>query len=126
MGFLRDASESILKYSGILVNKTEEYTRIAKLNLEVKKVESDIDKREMEIGEIVVDHFDSGQSTIDLNNQKLKELIEQIRTMRSDIERKKDEIEALKKQAEGNTAQSSSQAPETEETPPADDGESQA
>lgn len=105
MGFLKDASESILKYSGILINKTEEYTRIAKLNLEIKKLEGDIDKLQAELGRVIEDMANTGAASADLNDSKIAKLIESIKELRSTIGGKKKSIEELKEEAEKKEAE---------------------
>lgn len=99
MGFLKDASESIIKYSGILVNKTEEYTKIAKLNLEIKKLEGDIDKIQEQIGRIVEEKANSGAETVDVKDTAINRHLESIKELRSTIGGKKNQIEELKKEA---------------------------
>jgi len=106
MGFLKDASESILKYSGILINKTEEYTRIAKLNLEIKKLEGDIDKLQAEVGRVIEDMANTGAASADMNDSKIAKLLESIKELRSTIGSKKKNIEELKEEAEKKTAES--------------------
>jgi len=100
MGFLKDASESIIKYSGILVNKTEEYTKIAKLNLEIKKLESDIDKIQEEIGRLVENKANGGAETVDLKDTAISRHLESIKELRSTIGGKKNQIDDLKKEAD--------------------------
>ncbi len=97
MGILRDASESILKYSGILVNKTEEYTRMAKLNLEIKKIEGDIDRVHREIGAYIEEKANGGASSIEIGDDSIQGHLASIKEFRSSIGSKKDEIEELKK-----------------------------
>ena len=99
MGFLKDASESILKYSGILVNKTEEYTKIAKLNLEIKKLEGDIDKLQAEIGRVIEEMANSGAASADLNEKRIARHLESIKELRSTIGGKKKTIDELKEEA---------------------------
>jgi len=41
MGFFKDAGDSIAKYSNIFISKTEEYSRVAKITIEIKKLESE-------------------------------------------------------------------------------------
>jgi len=101
MGFLKDAGDSLLKYGGILVNKTEEYTRIAKLNLEIKKNESDIEKCHLKLGKILATAMDKGESSLDLKQESVSSLYDKILSLRQIIEGKKNEIEALKQEKAG-------------------------
>lgn len=107
MGILKDASESILKYSGILVNKTEEYTRMAKLNLEIKKIEGDIDRVHREIGAILEEKANGGASSIEISDSAIQGNLASIKEFRSTIGSKKDEIEKLKQ------AENAADAPES-------------
>jgi hypothetical protein len=101
MGFLKDAGDSLLKYGGILVNKTEEYTRIAKLNLEIKKNESDIEKCHLKLGKILSTAMDKGETSLDLNQESVSSLYGKIISFRQIIEGKRNEIEALKQERAG-------------------------
>jgi hypothetical protein len=96
MGILKDAGDSILKYSEKLVNKTEEYAKIGKLTLDIKKHESDIDRVHREIGEIVMDQIASGAGSIDAKDAQLKDKSEKIKSIRQEIDLKKKLIEDIK------------------------------
>lgn len=99
MGFLKDASESILKYSGILVNKTEEYSRIARLNLEIKSIEGNIDRLHRELGSLIEGKADGGASAIETGDESVARILNDIKEKRGDIGAKKKEIEELKEKA---------------------------
>jgi hypothetical protein len=102
MGILKDAGDSILKYSEKLVNKTEEYAKIGKLTLDIKKHEGDIDKANREIGELVMEKISSGAASIDVNDVILKNLSEKIKSIRLEIDQKKKMIEDVKSVAGGS------------------------
>jgi len=97
MSILKEAGDSFLKYSEIIVSKTSDYTRIAKLNIDIKRIEMEIDRTEKELGAFVLGKIESGASSIDATDQALKYICDKIKKHKSDIDSKKNEIEALKK-----------------------------
>lgn len=96
MSFFTDAGKQFLKYSEKLVEKTEEYTKIAKLTLEIKKIESTIDKIHHEVGKLVIESIREGKVTLDLENEYFKGTAGKIQEYRELIESKKKEIFDIK------------------------------
>ncbi len=109
MGFFKDAGDSILKYSEIIVNKTEVYTKIAKLNLDIKKLEGDIEKKEREAGQHCIKVLKEDGATITSGDKEIHSFISEIDGFRSTIAQKKQEIEQLKKAAGPEKENSSTQ-----------------
>jgi hypothetical protein len=96
MGIFKEASESLFKYSEKLINKTEEYARIAKLNMDIKRLESNIDKVCNEIGDYVLKKIDAGEKSLSLDDEFLAEKTRTISVIRHDIEAKRHEITGIK------------------------------
>jgi len=96
MSFFKDAGQSFLKYSEKLVEKTEIYTKIAKLTLEIKKLESTIDRTYTEIGKYVVEKIDSGINSVTLEDDFVGNSTRKIRECRELIETKRNEIAEIK------------------------------
>lgn len=108
MGFFKDASESLFKYSEKLVNKTEEYAKIAKLSMDIKRFESSIEKIYMEIGEFVKKKIDQGESTINVNDKFLSEKSASIEEIKKNIDAKREEIAAIRKAQPSSNVQTES------------------
>jgi hypothetical protein len=108
MGFFKDASESLFKYSEKLVNKTEEYAKIAKLSMDIKRFESSIEKIYMEIGEYVKKKIDQGESTLNTSDQFLSEKSASIEEIKKNIDEKRKEIAAIRKAQPSSNVQTES------------------
>jgi phage-related minor tail protein len=96
VGFLKDAGDSLAKIGSIIVNKTEDYTRIARLNLEIKGLNNDILRLKAEVGALVLQARDEGKARIDLNSAAISRSAEKIADSEKHIEDKKKEIDAIK------------------------------
>lgn len=109
MGFFKDAGESLFKYSEKLVSKTEEYAKIAKLSMDIKRYESTIEKIHAEVGEYIKKLIDQGKNTVSFSEQYIKEKSESIDEINKNIEAKKKEIAEIKKEnATGNQVKTES------------------
>lgn len=97
MGILKDAGESFLKYSEIVVNKTEMLGKVAKLKLDIKKNENEIADTHRKLGELILDASGKSEDSLNLHAENVKELIQKVSDLNSDIEIKNSEIESLKK-----------------------------
>src|SRR5271169_2086334 len=95
MGILREAGESIMKYGEILIAKTEELARIAKLNIDIKRLQLDIGIAEKELGRFVLKKIQSGAANIDLNESEVKKLDERVNALNAQIQAKRDEIDKI-------------------------------
>ncbi len=97
MGFLKDAHRSFLKYSEMLIDKTEEYTRLAKLNLEIKRLEYMIEKNHIEIGEYVSGKIAEGAAELRLDDETIRTRHQNIMSHRETIAARRREIEEIKR-----------------------------
>jgi hypothetical protein len=99
MGILKETGETIVKYGEILVNKTEELAKIAKLNLDIKRMKIDQGIAEKELGRHVIEKIDQGAATIESSDAKVKEMHEKVVSLKKKIDEKKSEIEKVKMEA---------------------------
>ena len=99
MGILKDAGDAIAKYGEIIVNKTEELAKIAKLNLDIKRLQLDQGIAEKDLGRHVIARIDEGAGSIDSSEQKVKEIHGKVAELKKCIEEKKAEIEKIKAEA---------------------------
>ncbi len=97
MGILKDAGDSLLKYGEIIVNKTEEYTRIAKLTFDIKKLEGEEEKVKIEIGSLIIEKIGKGVKTLNLNDEEIKSLYDKIKKINDNIKSIRKKIEKHKK-----------------------------
>ncbi len=79
--------------------KTEEYARITKINIEIKKIESDINKKYKELGKEIYALHVSGVSEIQLQQSKTADICATITEMLKNIDLKKIDIDEIRKAA---------------------------
>lgn len=97
MSFWSDAGKTIVKYSEKIVEKTEEYTKIARLVLDIKKIENAVEKLHFETGEYVIKKADEGAAELSMNDDFIKNHAQKIHEQKKQIEAKRKEIEEIKK-----------------------------
>ncbi len=100
MAFIDDVKHSLLKVSKKIVDKTGDYSRIARLTLDIKKYEGDIEKKLIEIGKIVLAKMEDGEGSLDMKETTLIDIRAKIKTCEADIKTNREEIEKLKKPQE--------------------------
>lgn len=100
MGILKDAGEKIFHYSEKLVTKTEEYSKIAKLNMDIKRFESSMGKIYNEIGEYTMKQIEQGKDSMALSDSFLNEKSERIKDVKGNIEEKRKDITEIKQLSE--------------------------
>lgn len=96
MGILKDVADSVIHYGEMLVTKTEEYTRIARLNLDIRRLSGNVDDIANEIGRYVIEQADTGAGTVETANPYIRDRIGRIKIIEKDIAAKRAEIEAIK------------------------------
>ncbi len=97
MSFLKEAGDSLLKYTEKIVSKTEEYAKIGKITLDIKRLESGIEKTHRELGEFVIMKMSQGENSISLTDRYIIERSEMINEYRAAIEAKRKDIEEIKR-----------------------------
>ena len=97
MSLINDLKRTFLNASKVIVDKTGDYSRIARLSLEDKKYESDIEKKQTDAGKYVFECMRKGDSSINLNEKVLTDALEEIKLLEEKIGANKEEIEKLKK-----------------------------
>lgn len=100
MATLKDAGESIMKYGEMLFSKAEQLARIGKLNLDIRRIQLDIGIAEKELGRYVISQIDSGASSINSSDEKVKEIMGNIKSLKQKVESKKSDIEKIKAEAD--------------------------
>ncbi len=97
MSFLKEAGDSLLKYTEKIVSKTEEYAKIGKITLDIKRLESGIEKTHRELGEFVITKMSQGENSLSLTDRFIIERSEMINEYRASIEAKRKDIEEIKR-----------------------------
>jgi predicted phage tail protein len=112
MGILKDTGETIIKFGEIVINKTEELAKIAKLNVDIKRLQIDQGIAEKELGKHVIEKIDRGAATVDLSDAKVKELHEKVNGFKKKVVEKKADIEKVKADAKMKSESKSDNKPE--------------
>ncbi|MFW5770073.1 MAG: hypothetical protein ACOCX9_01430 [Spirochaetota bacterium] len=111
MSFFNEARDSIMKYSEKFVNKTEEYAKIGKITMDIKKMENSIEKAYTELGKIVFEKISHGASEIKADEDSINQQVKDVQSYNKTIDEKRKEIEDIKKQYRGtNDGQSNQQS----------------
>jgi predicted phage tail protein len=112
MGILKDTGETIVKFGEIFINKTEEFAKIAKLNMDIKRLQIDQGIAEKELGRHVIEKIDTGAAAIETSDATVKELHTKVNTFKKKIEGKKAEIEKVKDESKMKSDSISGNKPE--------------
>ena len=112
MGILKDTGETIVKFGEIFINKTEEFAKIAKLNLDIKRLQIDQGIAEKDLGRYVIEKIEKGAALIEASDPKVKELQVKVNAFKKKIDEKKVEIEKVKAEAKKKSDSISGSKPE--------------
>ena len=92
--------------------KTEEYTKIGKVRVEILAVKKNLDKAYKKLGEESYTVLSKDKKNTLLDNEAVKELMKEIKTLQTTIKDKEKEIESIKEEGDKG---SESTVVETEE-----------
>ena len=76
--------------------KTEEYTKIGKLKVEILNTNRNLEKGFADIGREVHNVLTAGKKLDPLKNETFKELIEKVNALKADVQAKEKEIEQIR------------------------------
>ncbi len=93
MGYLNEFNKYLVKYGEIAINKTETLAQLAKLKIEIKKRDLEIDRVKLEIGEYVIEQFEKQEQ---ISSDVIKFKIDHMNIFRQGIEELKDKYESKK------------------------------
>ncbi|MFA5518873.1 MAG: hypothetical protein WDA74_06415 [Spirochaetota bacterium] len=96
MSITKDIKRSFLKYTEKVVNKTDSLTRIAKLNIEIKKALAEIEDFKTRIGSNIVDLHESGKDSIMFNDKSISDDLHNINNLKAKINEIKKTLEEIK------------------------------
>ena len=91
----------------VAAEKTEEYTKIGKIKVEILNINRNIDKTFTNLGKEVYTLIDKKKTSGISNNKKVTELIAKINELKSSLAAKEAEIEAIKQEASSKTKEES-------------------
>ncbi|MBP7584226.1 MAG: hypothetical protein KBA61_09355 [Spirochaetes bacterium] len=104
MSFFKEAGDSLLRYTEKIVSKTEVYAKIGKITLDIRKLESQIQKAQREMGEYAYAKFSEGAQSLAADDSLVKDKCEFITGNRAQIEQKRREIDEIRTAGQGGSA----------------------
>jgi hypothetical protein len=104
-GVWEDIKKSVKQGLTFAADKTEEYTKIGKVKLDVLNLKRDIEKNFKEMGMEVFDLLGQAKKVNIADNAKVKELADKIIELRKTLEVKEAEIEKIKEEAKDKDAE---------------------
>jgi hypothetical protein len=111
-----DIKKTIKDGISVAAEKTEEYTKIGKLKVDILNINRSIDKEYKVLGEETFKHISSGKKTDIAENEKTKKIVTKIKGLQKSLKDKEKEIEVIKQEAE-KKAKEKPQEKESEKKP---------
>jgi regulator of replication initiation timing len=108
---MKNIGQVFLKYSEQVVNKTDNFTQMAKINIEIKKALSDIEDAKTRIGDYIAGQHELKNESVLLNDNNISVDLQFISDLKAKIDELKKNLEEIKKK----------KAPQHNEEEPEDD-----
>ncbi|MEW6526000.1 MAG: hypothetical protein AB1444_04940 [Spirochaetota bacterium] len=99
MGLLKDAGESLVNFSERFLDKTEELAQIARITMEIKKLEHSIKEIYLNIGKYVYDQVISSKPIANTDDF-ITQAVTTINDYKTKIQEKQNEIQKVKEHYE--------------------------
>ena len=97
--FWEGVKKSVKEGVSIAAEKTEEYTKIGKIKVEILGINRNIERTYTDLGKKVYALLTASKKTDVASDSKVKETITKISTLKKSLKAKEAEIEAIKKAA---------------------------
>ena len=105
MGFWDDFQKYFKKGVTVVAQKTDEYTKIGKIKVDIISIKREVDKRKAELGskvyQLIVDEKNSKIST----NEDVKVIIDKVKELNARLNQKKNELETVRQEYTEQTGQ---------------------
>ncbi len=96
--FWEDLKRTVQQGLSVAAEKTEEYTKIGKIKMDILSIKKEIDKTHRELGQRVSALIDEKKADSIGSDAKVKELKEHLNLLKKNLVAKDAEIEEIKKQ----------------------------
>ena len=110
MSFIKEAGDSLLRYTEKIVNKTEEYAKIGKITLDIKRLESLVQKTYKDMGEYTFNKLNEGSSSVNIDDVFISEKCNLIKKTSETITQKRSEIEDIRQSSRDSSTQDTTQS----------------
>jgi len=98
MGFWDDLTNLLKKGISTVAKKTDEYTKIGKIKVDIIGIKRDIDKKFNELGgktyQLIVEENNSKVAA----NEEVKAIIETVKQLNQQLQEKKDELDRVREE----------------------------
>jgi hypothetical protein len=109
MGFLKELNRYFLKFGEIAIKKTEIAAQLAKVKIDIKNREMEIEKVKIEIGDYVINRFEEKEQ---ISNDVIKLKIDTMNSFKQGIDELKSRFETLKSELFSSSANKEGEKPE--------------
>ncbi|MDZ7263715.1 MAG: hypothetical protein ONB16_03970 [candidate division KSB1 bacterium] len=96
MGFVDDLTNAFKKGIGVLARKTDEYTKIGKIKVDIIGIKREIDKKFNELGGKTYQLLVELKDTKIAANQEVQQLITGIQNLNDQLKQKKEELDRVR------------------------------
>jgi hypothetical protein len=94
---MKNIGQVFLKYSEQVINKTDNFTQMAKINIEIKKALSDIEDAKTRIGDYIAGQYELKKESVQLNDKNISVDLQLISDLKAKIDELKKTLEKIKK-----------------------------
>ncbi len=114
MGFWDDFQRIFKKSVTVVAQKTDEYTKIGKIKVDIIAIKRDIDKRYNQLGNKVYDMLAVEKNSKVSTNEDVKTIVQTINELNKKLEQKKVELEEVRKEYGVSEEESATEEPVTD------------
>lgn len=93
-----DLTKMVKKGVSVVAKKTDEYTRIGKIKVDILGIKHDIEKQNLELGKKVYQLLVDEKDTKIATNLEIKNIIDKASEFNAKLKEKYDELDAVKKE----------------------------
>jgi len=98
MGFWDDLSSFFKKSVSVVAQKTDEYTKIGKIKVDIIGIKREIDKKHTSLGSKVYQLIAEENNTRVATNDEVKETIDIVKGLNEKLVQKKEELETVRRE----------------------------
>jgi len=96
MGFWDDFSKIFKKGVSVVAQKTDEYTKIGKVKVDIIGIKREIDKKHTELGKKVYQLIAEENNTKIAANEEVKGTVDKTKELNENLTQKKEELETIR------------------------------
>ena len=105
MSFWDDLSRVFKRGVSVVAKKTDEYTKIGKIKVDIIGIKRDIDKQFNTLGANVYRLIVEENNTRVASNEEVKEVVDKVRELNKTLDAKKEELEKVREEYARETGQ---------------------